>query len=66
MNLLHLLFGKPTQADWDRVRDVKSRKTWKVVSGGIGLDAAETLASPEYKEAVRQVRKMEAENSWAC
>ena len=38
MSLLHLLFGKPTQDDWDRVRDVKSRKTWKVVRGGIGLD----------------------------
>ena len=66
MSLLHLLFGKPTQDDWDRVRDVKSRQTWKVVRGGIGLDAAEIMASPQYQEAVRQVRNMEANHLWAC
>lgn len=66
MFLMHLMFGRPTQADWDRARDVKSRKTWKVVPGGIGLDAAEVLASEQYRLAVRQVRKMEADDSWAC
>ncbi|MGR2708825.1 hypothetical protein B7453_24110 [Pseudomonas sp. IB20] len=65
MSLLQLLFGKPTQDDWDRVRDVKSLKTWKVVRGGIGVDAVEIMASPHYQEAVRQVRNMEADHSWA-
>lgn len=66
MSLLHLLFGKPTQDDWDRVRDVKSRKTWKLVRGGIGLDIDEVIASEGYKDAVRQAQKMESDHSWAC
>lgn len=66
MSLLHLLFGKPTQDEWERAKAVKSRKTWKVVYGGIGLDAAEVLESQGYKDALHQVRKMEADHSWAC
>ncbi|HEC56090.1 MAG TPA: hypothetical protein ENI30_14040 [Gammaproteobacteria bacterium] len=66
MSLLDLLFGKPTQDDWERVKDVKSRKTWKIVQGGIGLDAAEVVESQGYRDAIRQVRQMEAEDSWAC
>ena len=66
MSLLHWLFGKPTQDDWERVKDVKSRRTWKVVYGGIGLDAAEVLESAGYKDAIRQVHKLEIDDSWAC
>lgn len=66
MPLLHLLFGKPTHDEWERVKDVKSRKTWKVVYGGIGLDACEVLESPGYKDAIDQIRKMEADHSWVC
>lgn len=67
MNLLHLLLGEPTQDDWDRVKAVKSHKTWKLDEfGGIGVDAAEVAESERFKDALKQVRKMEADDSWAC
>lgn len=66
MSLLHLLFGKPTQDEWERVKAVKSYRTWKLYDCGIGVDAAEVAESENYKEAIRQVRQMEADDSWAC
>ncbi|MGF6094971.1 hypothetical protein [Pseudomonas sp. 18175] len=66
MSLLHLLFGKPTQDEWERVNAVKSYRTWKLYDCGIGVDAAEVAESENYKEAIRQVRQMEADDSWAC
>ena len=66
MSLLHWLFGKPTQDDWERVEAVKSYKTWKTYDCGIGVDAAEVAESENYKAAVRQVRKMEVGDSWVC
>ncbi|WP_439862638.1 hypothetical protein [Pseudomonas antarctica] len=66
MKVLHLLFGKPTQNDWNCVKDVKLRNTWKVHRASISLDAAEVLASEGYQEAICQVRKMENDHSWAC
>lgn len=66
MSLLHLLFGKPTQDEWERVKAVKSYRTWKLYDCGIGVDAAEVAESENYKEAIRQARQMEADDSWAC
>ncbi|WP_448652012.1 hypothetical protein ACSHWC_30320 [Pseudomonas fluorescens] len=66
MNLLHLLCGKPTQDDWDRVKAVKSYKSWKLYDCGIGVDAAEVAQSQNYKDAIRQVRQMEVDDIWAC
>ena len=66
MSLLHFLFGKPTQKEWARVKVVKSRKTWKVNRASISLDAAEVLESEGYKNAICQVRNLEADNLWGC
>lgn len=67
MSLLHLFFGKPTQDDWDRAKAVKSLKTIKVVGGHfVSIDTSEIMASQNYKEAIRQIRKMEADESWGC
>ena len=67
MSLLHLFFGKPTQDDRDRAKAVKSLKTIKVVGGHfVSIDTSEIMASQNYKEAIRQIRKMEADESWGC
>lgn len=59
MNLLHVLLGEPTQEDWERVKVVRSYKTWKLYEcGGIGVDAAEIAESKSYKDAIRQARKV--------
>ncbi|WP_426134972.1 hypothetical protein [Pseudomonas sp. PWP3-1b2] len=66
MKVLHLLFGKPTQNDWERVKAVKSYKTWKIYDCGIGVDAVEVAESENYQEATRQARNVEVDDSWAC
>jgi hypothetical protein len=67
MYLLHMLFGRPTQDDWDCVRIIRSHKTMKVVGERfISVDPCEVMASQSYKEAIQHIRKMEADDSWVC
>lgn len=65
--LYSLFAGKPTQDDWDTVEAIKSKRTMRIEGEwGISVSAEEVMESEAYKEAIRQVRKMEANDSWAC
>lgn len=65
--LYSLFAGKPTQDDLDTVKAIKSKRTMRIVGEwGISVSAEEVMESDAYKEAIRQVRKMEADDTWAC